>query len=116
MSAIRNGLFISDEDLFDNTLYTLLTFYWIHFHHLHRCYFWCLKNYLPKVKKMIGMKWVKCLPKNEIVLQKMEEKDERFNPLGFEENSEGYFEKLMIFKEKEERYHLREQFIPKRQS
>ena len=86
-------------------LFELLKDYWVHFHHAHRLYFWWLKHYMPKVKRLIQKKWLKRLPKREIVLKTIEENDEDFNPLAFKENRESYFEKLLAWETKNEQYH-----------
>ena len=61
---------------------------------------------MPKVERFIRKNWLKCLPKREIVLRKIELKDEDFNLIKFKQDSEGYFEKLLAWKVKNERYHL----------
>ena len=102
MLGIKDGPFISNSDVFDHMLFELLQDYWVPFHHPHRRYFWWLKNYMPKVERFIRKKWLKCFPKREIILRKIELKDEDFNPIKFKQDSEGYFaglegEKQMIF-------------------
>lgn len=73
MSGIRDWPFISNSDLYDKTLFSLLKDYWINFHHPHRCYFSSLKSYMPKVEKYIRKKWVKLLSKRKLVMRKIQE-------------------------------------------
>ena len=103
---MTDGPFISSSELFDHTRFELLQDYWVHFHHPHLRYFWWLKNYMLKVERFIRKNWLKCLPKREIVLRKIELKDEDFNLIKFKQDSEGYIEKLLAWKLKNERYHL----------
>ena len=70
MSGIRDGPFTSNSDLFDHTFSELLQDSWLHFHHPHCRYFWWLKNYISKVERFIRKKWLKCLPKGEIILRR----------------------------------------------
>ena len=104
MSGIRDGSFILNSDMFDHTFFELLQDSWVHYHHPHCRYFWRLKNYMPKVERFIRKKWLKCLAKGEIIFKKIELKDEDFNSKKFKQDSEGYFEKLLASKAKNERY------------
>lgn len=70
---------------------------------------------MPKLERQIRKKWDECLPDIKIFFEKMKDKDDPVNPLKYLDESEMYFQSLVIWKEtKEELYLPTKKFKPTR--
>ena len=90
----------------NDTLHLYLIDYWNNCHHPHQKYFWWNKTLMPKLERQIRKKWDKSLTNIEIFFERMKDKDESVNPLRFLEESELYFQSLVIWKETKEELYL----------
>ena len=98
-----------------DTLHLHLIDYWNNCRHPHRKYFWWIKTLIPKLERQIRKKWDKCLPDIKFFFEKMKDKDDSVNPLKYLDESEMYFQSLVIWKEtKEELYLPTKNFKPTR--
>ena len=90
----------------NDILHLHLIDYWNNCHHPHQKYFWWHKTLMPKLERQIRKKRDKSLTNTEIFFERMKDKDESVNPLRFLEESELYFQSLVISKKKKEELYL----------